>query len=248
MEIEGMLTYPLGYVQGESYPLVLSVHGGPAEYFSQGYFGQPDVYPYPAWASKGYAVLRINPRGSGGYGAAFRKANIADWAGKPYEDLMAGVDAVVAMGVADPDKLAVVGWSYGGFMTANITTRTDRFKAAVVGAGVTDLVSQSGTSDLPDMVAAYMGASPWEDPQLYVSQSPIFAVGAVKTPTLIVHGTDDTRVPISQAQEWYAALRRLGVKTEFVSYPRTGHVVQEPQLLKGVHSRVLEWVGEGVSE
>jgi len=240
--IEGILTYPLGYETGKKYPLVLSVHGGPAEKFSQSYFGQPDVYPYVMWSKNGYAILRINPRGSGGYGAAFRKANVANWNGGPYDDLMSGVDKVIAMGVADPARLTVVGWSYGGYMTANITTRTNRFKAAVVGAGPVNLVSQAGTSDLPEMIPAYMAAYPWEKPDVYRSQSPIFSVSKVKTPTMILHGTDDTRVPYSQGQEWHAALRALSVESTFVGYPRSGHVVREPQLMKDLQLRVLEWI------
>lgn len=246
-EVEGMLTFPLDYVPGHVYPLVLSVHGGPAEKFTQAYFGQPDLYPYPEWASQGYAVLRINPRGSSGYGAAFRKANRADWGGGPMDDLMAGVDRVIAMGVADPERLAVVGWSYGGYMTANITTKTDRFKAAVVGAGPVDLVTQALTCDLPDMIPAYMGGYPWEEPEIYRSESPVFSTGKVETPTLILHGLEDTRVPYSQGQEWYGALRAAGVECEFVGYPRSGHVVLEPQLMTDLHQRALDWVGAHLS-
>lgn len=242
MMIEGMLSYPLNYEKGRQYPLILSIHGGPAETFTQSYFGQPDVYPYAVWAGQGYAVLRVNPRGSNGYGAAFRKANIADWDGGPYNDLMTGVDKIIGMGVADPGRLVVVGWSYGGHMTANITTRNSRFKAAVVGAGPVNLVSQSGISDLPEMIPAYMSGYSWEKPEVYLQQSPIFSAGKVKTPTLILHGKDDTRVPFSQGEEWQTALRALGVKSELVGYPRSGHVVREPQLMKDLQLRVIEWI------
>lgn len=242
IQVEGILTYPLDYEVGRRYPLVLSVHGGPAEKFSQSYFGQPDVYPYAVWASGGYAVLRANPRGSDGYGAEFRAANVADWDGGPYDDLMAGVDAVIEKGIADPERLCVVGWSYGGHMTANITTRTHRFKAAVVGAGPVNLTSQAGTSDLPDMIPAYMGGHPWERTEVYRRQSPVFAANRVKTPTLILHGTEDTRVSYSQAQEWHTALRAGGVDCELVAYPRSGHVVREPQLMRDLQTRTLAWV------
>jgi dipeptidyl aminopeptidase/acylaminoacyl peptidase len=246
--VEGILSYPMEYEAGVRYPMVLSVHGGPAEKFSESYFGQPDVYPYTVWAEKGYAVLRANPRGSGGYGGTFRAANVADWGGGPYGDLMSGVGKVIEMGVADPDRLAVVGWSYGGYMTANITTRTNRFKVAVVGAGPVNLVSQAGTSDLPEMVPAFMAAYPWENPGLYRDQSPVFSAGKVKTPTLILHGTDDTRVPYSQGQEWYAALRAQEVECQLIGYPRSGHIVREPHLMKDLQLRVLEWVDSHVSE
>ncbi len=247
MQVEGILTYPLNYEDGNKYPLVLSIHGGPAEKFSQNYFGQPDVYPYTIWSKNGYAVLRINPRGSGGYGAAFRKANVANWNGGPYDDLMAGVDKVIAMGVADPNRLAAVGWSYGGYMTANITTRTNRFKVAIVGAGPVNLVSQAGTSDLPEMIPAYMAAYPWEKPEVYRSQSPIFSASNIKTPTMILHGTDDTRVPYSQGQEWHTALRARGVECTLIGYPRSGHVVREPQLMKDLQIRVLDWTEEHIN-
>jgi dipeptidyl aminopeptidase/acylaminoacyl peptidase len=129
-EIEGLLTYPTNYVTGTKVPLILNVHGGPAGVFTQNYIGGRGSYPIATFASRGIAVLRPNPRGSSGYGTEFRRANIRDWAGMDYEDLMSGVDQVIKMGVADPERLGVMGWSYGGYMTSMIITKTKRFKAA----------------------------------------------------------------------------------------------------------------------
>src|SRR5262249_49659845 len=135
--IEGLLTLPVGYEPGKKYPLLLVIHGGPAGVFKLTHIAMPGAYPVAALAAEGYAVLRANPRGSSGYGTAFRQANIKDWGGGDYADLMAGVDKVVGMGIADPDRLGVMGWSYGGFMTAWIVTQTNRLKAASIGAPVT---------------------------------------------------------------------------------------------------------------
>ncbi|HKY29186.1 MAG TPA: S9 family peptidase, partial [Pyrinomonadaceae bacterium] len=153
MEIEGLLTYPVNYQPGTRVPLLLVIHGGPAGVFTQSYLvGSRSVYPLAAFASRGYAILRPNPRGSSGYGQKFRFANIKDWGGGDYQDLMTGVDEVVKMGVADPDRLGVMGWSYGGFMTSWVVTQTKRFKAASVGAGVTNLMSFIGTADIPSFI------------------------------------------------------------------------------------------------
>ncbi len=133
-EIEGLLTYPVGYEKGKRYPLLLVIHGGPMGAFMQTYDGTATYYPIAAFASRGYAVLRANVRGSSGYGKKFRFANYGDWGGGDYKDLMSGVDHVIDLGVADPDRLGVMGWSYGGYMTSWIITQTHRFKAASVGA------------------------------------------------------------------------------------------------------------------
>ena len=246
LEIEGLLTYPAGYEPGKKYPLVLVIHGGPTGVFQDSFLGRYGLYPYASFAAKGYAVLRCNPRGSGGYGRTFRFANMNDWGGKDYEDLMAGVDHAISMGVADPDRLAVMGWSYGGFMTSWVVTHTHRFKAAVVGAGVTNLWSFTGTSDIPGFLPDYFSGEPWQSFDGYYNHSPMAFVKGVTTPTLILHGEADVRVPTSQGYEFYNALKRQGVTTKMVVYPRTPHGPREPKFLLDIMQRHLEWVDKYV--
>jgi dipeptidyl aminopeptidase/acylaminoacyl peptidase len=239
--IEGFLTYPVGYQAGRRYPLLLYVHGGPTGAFLNAYAGMRDIYPVAVLAQRGYAVLRVNPRGSDGYGGEFRKANIQDFGGGDYRDLMRGVDSVIAQGVADPSRLGIMGWSYGGFMTAWTTTQTDRFLAASVGAGPVDWTSMAGTDDLPLLVPDFFGGLPWQVPDDYTRRSPVTFAAGVKTPTLIQHGMCDTRVPYSQGQEWFFTLKGLGVPVTWVSYPRSGHVVVEPGLVRDTFQRNLDW-------
>jgi len=241
LEIEGLLTYPVGYRAGRRYPLLLVVHGGPTYYFLQDYIAAGSEYPLAAFAADGFAVLRANPRGSSGRGRTFRFANRGDWGGGDYRDLMAGVDRVIAMGVADPERLGVMGWSYGGYMTAWIVSQTRRFKAASVGAGIADLVSFAGTTDIVEFAADYFGGPPWVKPQLYLERSPLFHLAAATTPTLIQQGAQDRRVPTSQGVELYRALRKIGVETRFVLYPRQGHSIDEPKLLLDVARGNLDW-------
>jgi len=241
-EVEGLLTLPVGYEPGKKYPLILNIHGGPAGSFAETFIGRFSVYPIAAFAARGYAVLRPNPRGSSGYGKQFRYANVADWGGKDFEDDMSGVDQVIAMGIADPDHLAVLGWSYGGFMTSWVVTHTDRFKAAVVGAGVTDLWSFTGTSDIPGFLPDYFAGDPWDQFRNFADHSPITFVKNVKTPTLILHGEADIRVPTSQGYELYHALKKLGVTTKMVVYPRTPHGPREPKFILDIAQRNIDWV------
>jgi dipeptidyl aminopeptidase/acylaminoacyl peptidase len=241
-DIEGLLILPSGARAGKRVPLILNVHGGPAGAHSNTCTVASRAYPWPLFAQKGYAILLPNPRGSGGYGAAFRAANVRDWGGKDYEDLMRGVDAMIERGTADRSRLAVCGWSYGGFMTATIVTKTDRFRAAVVGAGVTDLMSMAGTSDIPDFNRSYFGAWPWEDPQVYVDHSAVMHAGNVRTPTLVVHGQSDERVPTSQGWEFYTALMKVGVPTDLLLLPRQPHGPREPKLLRTVQQWHLDWI------
>ncbi|HEX6284419.1 MAG TPA: S9 family peptidase, partial [Pyrinomonadaceae bacterium] len=219
-EIEGLLTYPVGYQAGQRVPLLLNVHGGPAGVFVQTFIGGRGVYPLAAFASRGYAILRPNPRGSSGYGTEFRRANTKDWGFGDYQDLMTGVDRVIEMGVADPARLGVMGWSYGGFMTSWIVTQTKRFKAASAGAPVTNLMSFNGTADIPAFVPDYFGGQFWEVMDLYQKHSPLFNVKGVTTPTMIQHGEADVRVPISQGYEFYNALKVQGVETRMLVLPR----------------------------
>lgn len=241
MEIEGLLTYPVSYERGKSYPLILNIHGGPAGVYTQYFTASSSVYPLQAFAQAGFAILRANPRGSGGYGKEFRFANYNDWGFGDYDDLMAGVDKVVDMGVAHPDSLCVMGWSYGGYMTSFIVTKTQRFKAASVGAGVTNLMSFTGTADIPSFLPDYFGGEPWDRIETYMKHSAMFQVKGVSTPTQIIHGEQDKRVPLSQGLEFYNALKRQGCVTEMIVYPRQPHGIREPKFIVDIGTRILGW-------
>jgi len=240
-EIEGLLTYPVGYQNGQRVPLILNIHGGPTGVFQQTFIGGRGVYPLATFASRGYAVLRPNPRGSSGYGTEFRRANMQDWGGGDYQDLMTGVDRVIEMGVADPDRLGVMGWSYGGFMTSWIVTQTHRFKAASAGAPVTNLMSFNGTADIPSFIPDYFGGQSWEVMDLYQKHSPMFNVKGVTTPTMIQQGDADIRVPISQGYEFYNALKVQGVPTRMLVLPRQPHGPNEPKMQLAAMKANLEW-------
>ena len=240
-EIEGLLTYPVGYTLGTKVPLILNVHGGPAGVFQQSYIGGRGSYPIATFAARGYAILRPNPRGSSGYGTEFRRANMKDWGGMDYQDLMAGVDAVVQRGIADPDRLGVMGWSYGGYMTSTIVTKTKRFKAASAGAPVTNLMSFNGTADIPAFVPDYFGGQSWEIPDVYAKHSAMFNIKGVSTPTLIQQGDADVRVPISQGYEFYNALKAQGVPTRMIVLPRQPHGPNEPKMQIAAMQSNLDW-------
>ena len=240
-EIEGLLTFPIDYRPGNRVPLLLVIHGGPAGVFAENFPGNASVYPIGAFASRGFAILRVNPRGSSGYGAAFRSANYKDWGGQDYEDLMTGVDRVIEKGIADPARLGVMGWSYGGYMTSWILTQTNRFKAASVGAAVTNLASFNGTADIPSFVPDYFGAEFWDDLHTYLDHSPVYQAKGVSTPALIQHGEADVRVPIAQGYEYYNALKRQGVETRMLVFPRQPHGITEPRMLLKAMQTNMEW-------
>jgi dipeptidyl aminopeptidase/acylaminoacyl peptidase len=242
LDVEGLLTYPVGYQAGKRVPLLLVIHGGPAGVFTQSFLaGSRSVYPLAAFSSRGYAVLRVNPRGSSGYGQKFRYANMKDWGGGDYQDLMTGVDKVIQMGVADPERMGVMGWSYGGYMTSWIVTQTKRFKAASVGAGVTNLMSFIGTADIPAFIPDYFGVQPWENLDVYRSHSAMFNMKGVTTPTLVQHGEADERVPISQGYEFYNALKVLNVPTRMIVLPRMPHGPNEPKMVLKASQTNLDW-------
>ena len=240
-EIEGLLTYPVNYQAGQKVPLILNVHGGPTGVFSGTFIGGRGVYPVATFAARGYAILRANPRGSSGYGTEFRRANIKDWGGADYQDLMTGVDKIIEMGVADQNRLGVMGWSYGGFMTSWIVTQTKRFKAASAGAPVTNLMSFNGTADIPAFVPDYFGGQAWENPEIYYKHSAMFNVKGVSTPTLIQHGEADIRVPISQGYEFYNALKQQNVPTRMIVFPRQPHGIGEPKHQIAAMQSNLDW-------
>jgi dipeptidyl aminopeptidase/acylaminoacyl peptidase len=236
LEIEGLLVKPLNYEPGRRYPLILQIHGGPYAQFAYGLNTRAQIF-----AANGYAVLLPNPRGSTGYGNKFTTANIGDWGGKDYQDLMTGVDEVIKMGLADPERLAVMGGSYGGFMTFWVITQTNRFKAAIGHAGISDWYSFHGQSDIPGLMEYGFGGTPWTAREMYEKWSPVRYVDRVKTPLMITHGEQDRRVPIAQAEQYYRALRKRGVETVFVRYPREGHGITEPNHQIDLVRRQLEW-------
>jgi dipeptidyl aminopeptidase/acylaminoacyl peptidase len=241
-EIEGLLTYPLNYAEGKKYPLILNIHGGPAGVFTQNFVAaNQGAYPIAAFAEMGYAVLRSNPRGSSGYGVEFRLANQRDWGGGDYKDLIAGVDHVIEMGVADSGKLGVCGWSYGGFMSSWVVGHTDRFKAASIGAPVVDLVSQDLTDDIPGFLTSYMRNDPWDDYDVYNTHSPLRFVEPLKTPVLLQHGDADIRVPFSQGVMIYNALKRRNIPVRLLVLPRQPHGPTEPKMILEIMKSNLEW-------
>ncbi|MCC6168410.1 MAG: S9 family peptidase [Caldilineaceae bacterium] len=241
--IEGILYLPQGYEQARDgrIPLLLHIHGGPMSIFQRQYAGAPYYYAPAALCEQGIAVLRCNPRGSGGYGRAFRYANLPDWGGGDYRDLMQGVDTVIEQGIADPARLGVAGWSYGGYMASWIITQTDRFAAASIGAPVTNPISFTGTADIPSFVPGFFGGEFWERWEYYVERTPLFHAHQVHTPALIQHGDADERVPLEQGLQYYMALERRGVPVEMVIYPRQGHAIAEPRLLADAIRRNLAW-------
>ncbi len=241
-EIEGLLTYPLNYKAGTKVPFILNVHGGPAGVFTQSCVAaNSSIYPIAAFAEMGYAVLRPNPRGSTGYGAAFRMDNRADWGGKDYIDLMNGVDYVIKMGVADENKTGIMGWSYGGFMSSWVVGHTNRFKAASIGAPVVDLAHQNLTDDIEDFIPSYFNTQPWDNWGLLDAHSPLRFVQNVTTPVLLQHCEGDLRVPISNGIMFYNALRRRGVPVRMLAMPRQGHGPVEPRMVLKVMQSNLDW-------
>jgi dipeptidyl aminopeptidase/acylaminoacyl peptidase len=240
-EIEGIVTYPVNFSSGRKYPLLLIIHGGPAGVFTESFTAASSIYPLQAFAAADYVILRPNPRGSSGYGVEFRRANINDWGYGDYDDDMAGVDLLIEKGIVHPDSLGVMGWSYGGYMTSFILTRTKRFKAASVGAGVTNLMSFTGTADIPGFLPDYFLGQPWDNLAAYQKHSAMFNVKGVSTPTLILHGEKDLRVPLSQGQEFYNALKQQDCPVQMVIYPRTPHGPQEPKFILDIGNRLLAW-------
>jgi dipeptidyl aminopeptidase/acylaminoacyl peptidase len=242
MEIEGLLTYPINYEAGKKYPFILNIHGGPAGVFSENFIAMSGIYPLAAIAENDIFILRPNPRGSNGYGLKFREANHRDWGGADYKDLMAGVDYAISKGWVDPNKMGVMGWSYGGFMSSWIVGHTNRFKVASIGAPAVDLVTQDLTDDIPGFLPSYMEKQPYEDWTVYDDHSPLRFVQNVKTPVLLQHGQSDIRVPFSQGLMYYNALKRRGVPVRFLVLPRQPHSPAEPSMILKTAQTNLSWM------
>lgn len=240
--IQGLLTYPQDYQEGKQYPLIVNIHGGPMFFFDESY-NLSQLYPIAAFSEAGIMTLRPNPRGSTGYGKAFREANYGDWGGKDFEDIMSGVDHVINQGLADPNKLGIMGWSYGGYMTAWAVTQTNRFKAASIGAPCINLTSFSGTSDLNQLVSDYMGDF-FTNADLYRARSPLTFANKVTTPCLIQHGLNDCRVPVSQSYELYHALNLKKKIATLELYPNMQHGPVTPKDFLDIMERNLSWFKE----
>jgi dipeptidyl aminopeptidase/acylaminoacyl peptidase len=229
MEIEGVLIYPVGYEAGKRYPTIANIHGGPSGVWTQAFPGTHGNYAH-LWAGKGWAVFLPNVRGSSGYGEKFLMANYRDWGGGDFRDIQSGLDELVRRGIADPDRMGQTGWSYGGYMTAWTLTQTNRFKAVMVGAGLTNMFSMYSTNDLQRVLEGYFGAQPWDDLEAYWTKASAMAhIKKAQTPTLILHGANDQRVPVGQAQELYMGLKKNDIPVQLVFFPREGHGLQEPR-------------------
>jgi dipeptidyl aminopeptidase/acylaminoacyl peptidase len=237
-DIEAALMKPRGAPPAGKWPLVMIVHGGPSSHFTAVYSWEQ------AWGqmlvSHGYEVLLVNPRGSDGYSEKFVEANRADWGGGDYKDLIAVLDAVIAKGETDPERLGIGGWSYGGEMTAWAITQTNRFKAAVSGAPVYDQVAEFETEHNAAGDEWYFG-KPWEHPDVFARNSPSTYIGNAHTPTLILDGVDDANNPVGQSKGLYRALKRLDVETEMVLYPGEGHSPRSWSYNLDMFQRILDW-------
>lgn len=243
--IYGVLILPAGYVQGQRYKTLVQFHGGPEGVWENSWLGSWHDWAQ-MMASHGWAVLLPNPRGSDGQGTAFTESNFQDWGGADFQDEMDGVDYAVASGVSDKDKLVAGGWSYGGFMTSWTVTHTDRFKAAIVGAGVTDLTSMATITDIaPSFLDGYFGPLATHR-EMYREHSPVTFLSNVKTPVLVVHGEADDRVPISQGQEFYYGLRFMGRETQMIRFPREPHVFAERDHQEALLQHVYDWYSSHV--
>jgi len=254
MEIWGLLLTPSDAPAGRPMPTLVYIHGGPGGGFTLGLFPQfmhivPQVDPYPTatMAGAGYAVLFPMPRGGAGYGEAGQRAIVNAWGGPDYKDIMAGVDQLVAQGIADPNRLGVMGASYGGYMTNWIVTQTGRFKAASAGASLSDLSDTFYLSEGGAFLVDYF-KRPWENREGYAAHSPLTFADKVTTPLLIQHGEVDPRVPIAGAWKFYRTLKAMGKTVELEVYPRGGHVLREPMQQREQMRRNLEWFAKWIGK
>jgi dipeptidyl aminopeptidase/acylaminoacyl peptidase len=236
--IHGFLVYPPGYTPGRRYPLFAHVHGGP----SWGYVPRFVSLWERLLIARGCLVFLPNPRGSWGYGHGFQSANVGDLGGGDWRDINAGVDDLIETGLADPERLAIGGWSYGGYLTAWAVTQTDRFRCAIAGASITNYESNYGVVPNREWQTTMFGSNVYDDFDLHRSRSPIAFASRVKTPTLLVHGECDAEAPVTQAVEFYIALKHFGVPTQLVIYPRERHGFEEHAHQIDLYQRIVGWV------
>ena len=234
--IDGFLTRPYGAKPGEKVPTILRIHGGPTSQFSTAF-----SFEWQFFAAQGYAVVAGNPRGSTGYGRDFSYALFAKWGEPDFDDVMAVVDHAVEMGVADPDRLGVGGWSYGGILTNYVISKTTRFKAATSGASISNIIAGYGTDHYQYEYEVELGL-PWKNPKAYLDISgPFLHADRIKTPTLFLCGEADMNVPLLNTEQMYQAVRRQGIPTELVIYPGQNHGIRTPSYQKDRYDRYLKW-------
>jgi dipeptidyl aminopeptidase/acylaminoacyl peptidase len=234
-EVQAFVTKPPGFVAGRRYPTILHIHGGPVGQFAWGFDFKPQYF-----ATKGYVVVEPNPRGSTGRGQDFVRAIYQTWGITDYDDLIAAVDYVIAQGYADPERLAVTGYSYGGYMTNTVITRTNRFKAAATGAGHSFIAANYG-HDIYQKWYNWELGPPWENREKYDRLSPLLKAGQVATPTIFLGGREDWNVPLLNAELFYQSLRERGIATELVVYPGVHHGGWPPEFERDYLERVVAW-------
>jgi dipeptidyl aminopeptidase/acylaminoacyl peptidase len=232
--IDAFLTRPPNAPPGKL-PTILRIHGGPVSQYSTAFNLEWQIL-----AARGFAVVAANPRGSSGYGGEFSRAIWADWGNKDFDDVMAAVDAAIAAGVADPDRLGVGGWSYGGILTDHVISKTTRFKAAISGASEFNYLANYGTDHYQRQWEAELGL-PWQNAQLWMKISPFFRLDKMVTPTLVMGGDADMNVPILGGEQLYQGLKRLGRETELVIYPGETHAIRRPSFQKDRFERYVAW-------
>jgi len=237
--IQGWLLYPANFDPARKYPMVVAVHGGPASSVKPSW-PRPGFNP-TLLSQQGYFVLMPNPRGSYGQGEKFAAANVRDFGGGDLRDILAGVDEAVRSAPIDGNRVGLTGWSYGGFMTMFAVTQTNRFRAAVAGAGISNWQSYYGENAIDTWMIPYFGASVYDDPAVYARMSAINFIKQVKTPTLVLVGDRDGECPAPQSLEFWHALKDIGAKTEMVVYPDEGHSFHKPEHQKDVLLRMIAW-------
>jgi len=239
LHIQGWLMYPKDYDPAKRYPMVVVVHGGPAWAAFNEWPG--NFFNTYALSAHGYFLLYPSPRGSYGQGEKFTRANVKDFGYGDFRDILAGVDEVVKTLPVDNDRVGITGWSYGGYMTMWAVTQTNRFRAAVSGAGLSNWQSYYGENDIDEWMIPYFGASVYRDPAIYARSSPINFITRVKTPTLVLVGERDGEVPAPQSREFWHALKSLGVDTQLVIYAGEGHAILKPQHRRDIVERMIRW-------
>ena len=238
--IEGILIKPANYDPSRKYPLLVVIHGGPTG-TDNTLMSADRYYPVERFAAKGALILKPNYRGSAGYGAAFRALNVRNLGLGDYQDVISGVDYLIGKGMVDKDRVASMGWSEGGYISAFITTYSDRFKAVSVGAGISDWMTYYVNTDIHPFTRQYLKATPWEDEEIYRKTSPITYVNRAKTPTLIQQGDQDKRVPPPNSYELYQALKDRGVPVKLIFYKGFGHPINKPKQQRAVMEENYEW-------